>query len=423
MPRMLVVADDLTGAVDAAAAFQQSRPDSLCVVSVWSEDCEKNWSSIEDSLKPDVLCINTDSRNSAELEARLRVKKALAWSSKSNFRLMKKVDSLLRGNVRAEVDEFLNSDFSKSKPALFAPALPNQHRTTKDAIQSENGEPITSSQASSDPLSPAMESDLRRLIPSNRLAVLIPLSQVRSQELPVIAKSFSSLNTVFIPDVESNEDLEKLFAGALLVEEMSLIGSSGLLSGKSQGFRTYGFNPAADVLIVSASLRSEVRRQIETFISESPRTEKFDLELENLSNSEDFENLAINSFREHKSVAIKVSPKNIVSGDSIERKENADLIIHTLAKIALNIVSQSERPMILVLLGGDLSQEFCKVSSISALTVVGSACQGGAVCHVTTGLIKKDLTLILRSGGFGDSRSLLELSQTNSSIEDIESEK
>ena len=423
MPRMLVVADDLTGAVDVAAAFHQSRPDSLCVVSAWTEDSENNWSSIDDSLKPDVLCINTDSRNSTEIEARDRVKRALAWSSKSNFRLIKKVDSALRGNVRAEVDEFLNGDFSLAKPALFAPALPNQNRTTKDAIQNENGQPITSSQASLDPLSPATESDLRNLLPANRLAVLIPLSQVRSQELPAIAKSFSSLNTVFIPDVESNEDLEKLFHGALDVDEMSLIGSSGLLSSKVQNGSTYDFDQSADLLIVSASLRSEVKDQIESFTSANPETEKFDLELAKISTSHDFADLTIDSFKKHKNVVMVVSPSNVVSDNASQRKENAHSIVHALAKTAFNIVTQSERPMILVLLGGDLSQEFCNVSSISTLTVIGSACQGGAVCRVNNGLNKKDLTLILRSGGFGDSKSLLELSQTKQSIKDIESEK
>ena len=420
---MLVVADDLTGAVDVAAAFHQSRPDSLCVVSAWTEDSENNWSSINDSLNPDVFCINTDSRNSTEVEARQRVKRALAWSSHSNFRLVKKVDSALRGNVRAEVDEFLNGDFSLAKPALFAPALPNQNRTTKDAIQKENGQPITSSQASLDPLSPATESDLRNLLPANRLAVLIPLSQVRSQELPAIAKSFSALNTVFIPDVESNEDLEKLFHGALEVDEMSLIGSSGLLSSKAHSEPSYDFDQAADLLIVSASLRSEVRDQIESFVSANPQTAKLDLELENIASSADFENLALDSFKNHKNVVMVVSPHNIVSADVSERKESAHAIVHALAQTAFNIVTRSERAMTLVLLGGDLSQEFCKVSSISTLTVIGSACQGGAICRVTNGLNTKDLTLILRSGGFGDSNSLLELSQINSSIKEIESEK
>ncbi len=423
MPRMLVVADDLTGAVDVAAAFQQSRPNSMCVVSAWTEDCENNWSSINDSLNPDIFCINTDSRNSTEIEARLRVKRALAWSTRGKFRLIKKIDSALRGNVRAEVDEFLSGDFSQSKPALFAPALPNQHRTTKDAIQSENGEPITSSQASLDPLSPAIESDLRNLLPSNRLAVLIPLSQVRSQELQTIAKSFSSLNPVFIPDVESNEDLEKLFNEALQVEEMSLIGSSGLLSSKAHNAPNYNLDQSADLLIVSASLRSEVRNQIESFISANPQTEKFDLELENISSSPDFENFAIDSFKNHKNVVMVVSPNNIVSADIPKRKENAHAIVHALAQTAFNIVTRSEKAMTLVLLGGDLSQEFCKVSSISTLTVIGSVCQGGAVCRVTDELNKKDLTLILRSGGFGDSSSLLELSQRNLSIKEIESEK
>jgi uncharacterized protein YgbK (DUF1537 family) len=347
----------------------------------------------------------------------------LAWSSHSNFRLVKKVDSALRGNVRAEVDEFLNGDFSLAKPALFAPALPNQNRTTKDAIQKENGQPITSSQASLDPLSPATESDLRNLLPANRLAVLIPLSQVRSQELPAIAKSFSALNTVFIPDVESNEDLEKLFHGALEVDEMSLIGSSGLLSSKAHSEPSYDFDQAADLLIVSASLRSEVRDQIESFVSANPQTAKLDLELENIASSADFENLALDSFKNHKNVVMVVSPHNIVSADVSERKESAHAIVHALAQTAFDIVNRSERAMTLVLLGGDLSQEFCKVSSISTLTVIGSACQGGAICRVTNGFNTKDLTLILRSGGFGDSNSLLELSQINSSIKEIESEK
>jgi uncharacterized protein YgbK (DUF1537 family) len=423
MTRLLIVADDLTGAVDAAAALQQNQPDSLCVVAPWSKDSEKNWGDIEDSLKPDVLCINTETRNATEFEARIRVRKAVAWSAERNFRLMKKVDSLLRGNVRAEIDEFLNQQKRKSAPTIFAPALPNQHRTTKNGIQLDAGVQISKSRAAQDPLAPPADSDLRMFIPPNRVAVMIPTEQVKSRALPEIAESLSAVNTVFIPDVDSNEDLENLFTDAMAIEEMSLIGSSGLLSSQSLQVKYKGFDENSELLIVSASLRSEVSDQLETFLNHFPETRKFEFETENQDDSDGFIDQVTNALKQSQNAIFTISPKNQILDNIDERKIIATFIVQTMAKITFEIVKRTNKSIIVALLGGDLSQAYCETSSISALTVIGTICQGGAVCQINGAKIENKVTLILRSGGFGDHDALLEIRESHSTISNIESEK
>lgn len=409
MPSLLVLADDLTGAVDSAAAFQNSHPDAVCAVSAWSIRAEYEWSFIVDSLKPDLFCINTNSRNATAEEARIRVRRAVAWAAKSDFRMMKKVDSLLRGNVLVEIDEFLNGDASRNRPAIFAPALPNQGRTTKDGIQLEHGRPISGSEAHLDPLSPARECDLRNLIPPNRFAVQIPLSTVRSEDLQIITKNFLTSNPVFIPDIESTQDLEKVCSEAMKVKEMSLIGSSGLFSTPSQRTGLNDLDQSADLLIISASLRSEVQSQFNNFISNHPNTEKFELEVKLSVNIEKLKEDVMSSLARCKNVILTVSEKNEISKDLFKREETATSIVRILGIVASSIVKLSTKPLILVLLGGDLGQEFCVASLIKVLIVTGTACQGGAICSQPGGEESKNLTLILRSGGFGKTNSLLEL--------------
>jgi uncharacterized protein YgbK (DUF1537 family) len=411
MPRMLIVADDLTGAVDVAAAFKNAKPNSLCVVSAWTNDCETNWSSINDGLMPDLICINTDSRNISEHEARMRVNRAIKWSEKKDFRLMKKVDSLLRGNVRAEVDEFLNNDYLGARPALFAPALPSHQRTTMHGIQRVNGVPVSKSEAASDPLAPSLESDLRNLIPSNRLAVLIPLDQVRGDGFSATLRSFSNMNAVFIPDVENDTDLEKIFNSATELEDLIFIGSAGLLASSVTLNGNNHFEEEANLLIVSLSLRSETSSQFKTFIESNPGTQIIEIKSNLKEGSLEIGAQVLNSFTTHRNVILKLSGDNLIASDARKREQVAhSLVQHTVSAI-YDVIGKRTKPLILVLLGGDISQQFCKLASIRALTVVGTICQGGAICKLPEDSELRDLTLVIRSGGFGDKNSLLELRQ------------
>ncbi|MEI2298895.1 four-carbon acid sugar kinase family protein [Ensifer sp. MJa1] len=107
---LAIVADDLTGALDAAAPF--AARGMHVEVALVNE-------AIEGALrqKPDVLSINIGSRELTGEVARRRAAAALA-ALPPKTRIFKKVDSRLKGHIAAELDGM------SFRSALVAPAIP-----------------------------------------------------------------------------------------------------------------------------------------------------------------------------------------------------------------------------------------------------------------------------------------------------------
>lgn len=118
MPRLAIIADDLTGALDAAAPFAAvpggvvvaSRPDAVAAAL---------------ATRPGVLAVSTRSREIAPEAARQRVARVVA-ALPAGVRLFKKVDSRLKGNLAAELEAF------GPRPLLAAPAIPEFGRLVRD---------------------------------------------------------------------------------------------------------------------------------------------------------------------------------------------------------------------------------------------------------------------------------------------------
>lgn len=114
---LAIVADDLTGALDAAAPFASRGLHTEIALTV---------GAIPEALNehPQVVSINVGSR---ELDA-ARAQKATAAALAAlppGTRLFKKVDSRLKGNIEAELD------VTPFHAALFAPAIPDFGRIVK----------------------------------------------------------------------------------------------------------------------------------------------------------------------------------------------------------------------------------------------------------------------------------------------------
>lgn len=125
--RLAVVADDLTGAADAAAPFAARGLDvSVALSDTAPQDVE-------------VLALVTDSRWRPAPEAAERMRAAVsrvrAWRPEMLF---VKIDSTLRGRVRADVCVAL--DAWGSTDAVATPAFPAQGRTVREGALVVHGE-------------------------------------------------------------------------------------------------------------------------------------------------------------------------------------------------------------------------------------------------------------------------------------------
>ena len=112
---MGIIADDLTGACDAGVEF--AARGFSCVVSLDGDG--KDFA--------DVLVISTETRTSSAAESRSAVREACERLVSDGARVVfKKIDSLMRGNCRAEIDAAMEA--LHLKRAFVTPAFPEMDR-------------------------------------------------------------------------------------------------------------------------------------------------------------------------------------------------------------------------------------------------------------------------------------------------------
>ncbi|MBI3972760.1 MAG: four-carbon acid sugar kinase family protein [Chloroflexi bacterium] len=131
MPIYALIADDLTGALDAGAGFARAGLRGTMPFSGLPEDAGE----------ADVVLVNTTSREGRAEEARRAAKKAAAHLRDAGIpRVYKKIDSVLRGYPGAELAGVLDVYGGR---AAVAPAFPAQGRTTARGIQYVHGQPVS----------------------------------------------------------------------------------------------------------------------------------------------------------------------------------------------------------------------------------------------------------------------------------------
>ncbi|MFG6191629.1 four-carbon acid sugar kinase family protein [Nonomuraea sp. JJY05] len=191
---MFVLADDLTGAAETAAALMSAaRPARIAL-------------AVPVAAAP-VVVADLDSRHHPR--AFDLVREALAQAG--DRRVFVKVDSLLRGNVAATVAACLDA------PVVFAPALPSAGRTVVGGVPYVQGVPLRETRAWRAEPRPAPAT------------VAEALGDVPWVHVPVGADLSEALaaGRVAVCDAETDADLDAIVA-ATLGGSARLIGSGGL---------------------------------------------------------------------------------------------------------------------------------------------------------------------------------------------------
>ncbi len=144
-PEVLVLADDLTGALEAGAAFAQRGLRTKV--------------SIDGQMAAGtpVLVIDTETRHVAGQAAAEKVAR-LAQTAAARL-TYKKTDSTLRGNIRAEV-----AALARFGPVTYVPAYPQLGRTLVNGCLHVDGMPIAQTAFAQDPLHPIIDGNVAKLL-------------------------------------------------------------------------------------------------------------------------------------------------------------------------------------------------------------------------------------------------------------------
>lgn len=235
--RILVLADDLTGAMDAAGPFASRGLPARVVVRADELDAAA-------LAGARVVAVNTASRHLPAALAAERVLAACAAVRSEQFALViKKVDSTLRGNVVAETLAALRG--CERPRALVATAFPAQGRTVRAGVVYVGGVPLARTAFARDALSPALATPLIQAFEGQPVEVL---------------------------DGHSDADLDAAAARGLAhARECLLVGSAGLTGALARALAAPGF-PAPEprcrgrVLYVVGSRAEAAGEQCEALV-------------------------------------------------------------------------------------------------------------------------------------------------------------
>ena len=148
------LADDLSGALDAAAAFHGAGRRVRVVLSA------AEWTPRDTD---EVVGVTTETRNASAAVAAATVAHAIARGRAHGARLLyKKIDSTLRGPVAAELRAIVAG--MPEARILFAPANPAVGRTVRGGRMLVHGVPVAETEFARDPTGPVQQSELRSLV-------------------------------------------------------------------------------------------------------------------------------------------------------------------------------------------------------------------------------------------------------------------
>lgn len=202
-PRIGIIADDFTSAMDGAGPFVASGAAARAVAILVGGEAPAGC---------DLVSVDTDSRARPAADAAELTRTACAAARDADV-LYKTVDSTLRGHLPLEIAAAREA--SGRRRVVFAPAFPAAGRTTRDGLQLLGGVDLGRS---------SFAADARQAVATGRIAdLLAPLAC--APWAPGTAPPPDEV--IAVCDAETDADLDAVVAGAP-DDEVLWIGSPGM---------------------------------------------------------------------------------------------------------------------------------------------------------------------------------------------------
>lgn len=231
---LLIVADDLSGAADCAAAFASAGARALVSLAPLpaARSADGPVAPADKLAVPadgSVLAVDTDSRALPPAEAVRRVRAAIANRPPGTL-VYKKIDSTLRGHLAAELAAALDA-MPEAAGAVLAPAFPQQGRTVVGGRCFVNGEPLETTALWRGAGIAGPADPVARLQAEGLSAVSLAAAPAGGEQALAdrIAQAFAAGVRVAVCDAASVEELSRLARALALLDRSPLIaGSAGL---------------------------------------------------------------------------------------------------------------------------------------------------------------------------------------------------
>jgi uncharacterized protein YgbK (DUF1537 family) len=412
-----IIADDLTGAADTGAQF--SRRGARVLVCV---DCDDMPFPVHDQW--DVVVVNTHSRNMAPKAARREVTRAHNWLVHAGWpTLYKKIDSTLRGNVAAEMEEMIELGAQRM---VFAPAFPLAGRTVEGGVLLLNGVPVDQTDIARDPLAPVTTAKLREYFgPTFEPSASLPLEVLHGNPNVTedhIKQAWKNGARLLLADASTQDDL------SLLAQAVTLPGADALVVGSAGAARelaqrlcpgAHASAPPPTVrtgpVLVLAGSRQEVTRQQMALLQKRGKCHVIEVDPTGIHDPwtdaieakliADIEGAARLASRGGLRVlAVGIGADRGPQGSTGEYQLRSERLNRILGRVAARLHKPLDSPGI-VMTGGDVAMAVLLALGTRTLQLGGELLPGIPMAWAAEGPLR-GLRLITKAGGFGPPEAL-----------------
>jgi uncharacterized protein YgbK (DUF1537 family) len=413
--KILIIADDLTGAVDTGVQFIK-----LNLYTVVTTGCESLGKSFRES---DVVVVDLESRYDDQVTAYTKAFEAASSSKSLNIsHYYKKLDSTMRGNPGAEISGIM--DALDINVTFMVPALPLYGRTTINGKVLVNGIPLAETQYSKDPKNPVNESFIPSIISkqTDRIIGVIELGCVR-QGKDALQNGIDDLikkeTSIIVIDSETDSDLEMVASVIAIKKGRKLFaGCSGLADKLAPYFISR--HKKISNIVLAGSVNKITAMQVKN-ASEGLNIRIIDINTSRILSKKD---------NKEKKRILKIVGKTAANGDDliIRSSSSDETVKNTLEearKLGLEDFRTSDKIAEFI---GDVGAEIIKKYKIRGVLLTGgdtaiktlehlkvnSVVINGEIMHgIPYGQFNKkkyrDLIVVTKAGGFGGEDAIIQI--------------
>jgi D-threonate/D-erythronate kinase len=406
MPRIIILADDLSGAADCGIACVNA---GLKVVVTLG--------SPSSPTAADVIAIDADTRGLGASPAAERMRQLVQMHAHDPALLLfKKIDSTLRGHIGPELAAVLDARRAvvPRAVAIMAPSFPANGRTTVEGMHYVHGEPLHKTEMWKNEKMPGQACIPDMLTRSALKCAHLNLALVRSPRAAFDHAINDAAQTadVIVCDAATDDDLRAVAEAAMKLQDRALwVGSAGLAqhlpkaTGLASSFSAaVGHLPetAGSTLFVIGSASRTTRQQVAELLSASDIRSVVvpsAMLLEGSGSSE------WNSFTSQLAQAAGRAEDVILLCDSDPAVDLLDRprLSQALAEMAVTLRAKVGA---IVVTGGETARKVLNRWGVLDMQLHGELESGVAISSTIVDGIRP-LTLITKAGDFGQRATLL----------------
>ena len=403
MSELLLIADDLTGALDGSVAFAAAGVEVYPLAGVFPNADELR-------LGARIVAVNAATRHLAPEAAATTVFALVRTAREAGVRVvLKKTDSALRGNVGAELAAAREAWGGATH---FVPAYPELGRVTREGVHYVDGVPVGESPFGRDPFEPVRHSVV--------CDVIVSQTPVETCSVAAGAEAPEAFEGICVYDAATQGEVDAIASRLLADGPVLIAGCAGLAAGVARALGVSELPlaglPQGNVAVVCGSVNPV--SVVQCAYARAAGVPEWTVSEEQKKDSRWAGSPEFSEFAHDVVASWETRPLSVVDASAYTPAPDGaspapavrDQVAANLGALSLAVARAHTRADgYLFVMGGDVLLALVEAARVRTLKILG---------EVTTGVVASELVVdgvpvnvISKSGGFGEPDLFLRVSE------------